>query len=98
MFKKIALLLGLMTSMLFSLSAQAAVDATDPNALVDQAAKQTFASVQNRYPIVLTRSVPAAKTWLKTQARGSERYGMVVFALLVALTWLLKTITPLLLL
>ena len=42
MFKKIALLLGLMTSMLFSLSAQAAVDATDPNALVDQAAKQTL--------------------------------------------------------
>ncbi|MFM5592149.1 ABC transporter substrate-binding protein [Aeromonas veronii] len=46
MFKKIALLLGLMTSMLFSLSAQAAVDATDPNALVDQAAKQTFARLK----------------------------------------------------
>lgn len=46
--------------------------------LDSEAAKQTFASVQNRYPIVLTRSVPAAKTWLKTQARGSERYGMVV--------------------
>ncbi|MFQ2223807.1 phospholipid-binding protein MlaC [Aeromonas enteropelogenes] len=46
MFKKIALLLGLMTSMLFSLSAQAAVDATDPNALVDMAAKQTFARLK----------------------------------------------------
>ena len=46
MFKKIALLLGLMTSMLFSLSTQAAVDATDPNALVDQAAKQTFARLK----------------------------------------------------
>ncbi|UYB71256.1 phospholipid-binding protein MlaC [Aeromonas veronii] len=46
MFKKIALLLGLMTSMLFSLSAQAAVDATNPNALVDQAAKQTFARLK----------------------------------------------------
>ncbi|HHQ4476551.1 TPA: ABC transporter substrate-binding protein [Aeromonas veronii] len=46
MFKKIALLLGLMTSMLFSLSAQAAVDASDPNALVDQAAKQTFARLK----------------------------------------------------
>ncbi|MGL4504871.1 MAG: ABC transporter substrate-binding protein, partial [Aeromonas sobria] len=46
MFKKIALLLGLMTSMLFALSAQAAVDATDPNALVDQAAKQTFARLK----------------------------------------------------
>ncbi|MFM5336905.1 phospholipid-binding protein MlaC [Aeromonas enteropelogenes] len=46
MFKKIALLLGLMTSMLFFLSAQAAVDATDPNALVDMAAKQTFARLK----------------------------------------------------
>ncbi|MFB2863678.1 ABC transporter substrate-binding protein [Aeromonas sp. MdU4] len=46
MFKKIALLLGLMTSMFFSLSAQAAVDATDPYALVDQAAKQTFARLK----------------------------------------------------
>ena len=45
MFKKIALLLGLMTSMFFSLSAQA-VDATDPYALVDQAAKQTFARLK----------------------------------------------------
>lgn len=45
MFKKITLLLGLMTSMLFSLSAPAAT-ATDPNALVDQAAKQTFARLQ----------------------------------------------------
>ena len=45
MFKKIALLLGLMTSMLFSLTAQA-TDATDPYALVDQAAKQTFARLK----------------------------------------------------
>ena len=41
MFKKIALLLGLMTSMLFSVSALAAVNAADPYALVDQAAQQT---------------------------------------------------------
>ncbi|MEM0555647.1 MULTISPECIES: phospholipid-binding protein MlaC [Aeromonas] len=45
MFKKIALLLGLVTSMFFSLPAQA-VDATDPYALVDQAAKQTFARLK----------------------------------------------------
>lgn len=34
--------------------------------------------VQKRYPIVLTRDVTRAKAWLKGQARGSERYGMVV--------------------
>ncbi len=31
-----------------------------------------------RYPIRLTRSLPDAKRWLRRQARGSERYGMVV--------------------
>lgn len=31
-----------------------------------------------KYPIVLTRSVSEAKAWLRSQARGSERYGMIV--------------------
>lgn len=31
-----------------------------------------------RFPIVLTRSVPAARRWLRQQARGSQRYGIVV--------------------
>jgi hypothetical protein len=31
-----------------------------------------------KYPIRLTRSVASAKRWLREQARGSERYGMVV--------------------
>ena len=44
MFKKIALLLGLMISMLFAVTAQA--NASDPYALVDQAAKQTFARLK----------------------------------------------------
>lgn len=30
------------------------------------------------YPVVLTRSLSQAKHWLKSQARGSERYGMIV--------------------
>jgi hypothetical protein len=30
-----------------------------------------------RYPIVLTRSLDAAKDWVRRQARGSERYGLV---------------------
>ncbi|MBI2398508.1 MAG: DUF2075 domain-containing protein [Xanthomonadales bacterium] len=31
-----------------------------------------------RYPLVLTRSVDRARDWLRAQARGSERYGIVV--------------------
>lgn len=31
-----------------------------------------------RFPIVMTRSVNTARSWLKRQARGSERYGIVV--------------------
>lgn len=41
-------------------------------------AKTAFHHVRNRYPIVLTRRLGAAKKWLRDQARGSERYGMVV--------------------
>ena len=32
----------------------------------------------DRYPIVLTRSLDKAKAWLKKQARGSERFGIIV--------------------
>lgn len=32
----------------------------------------------NKYPIVITRDIGNAKRWLKSQARGSERYGIVV--------------------
>lgn len=41
-------------------------------------AKGTFKNISNNYPIVLTRDLAKAKTWLKEKARGSERYGMVV--------------------
>jgi hypothetical protein len=45
----------------------------------DQAmARRTFAQVRDRYPIVISRDVKRAKVWLKKQARGTERYGMVV--------------------
>ena len=33
---------------------------------------------RSRYPIVLTRDVEVAKQWLRHQARGTERYGMMV--------------------
>lgn len=42
------------------------------------AARDRFHGLRSRYPIALTRSVARAKRWLRDQARGSERYGMVV--------------------
>lgn len=39
-------------------------------------AKATFAELAS-YPIVLTRSLDEAKIWLKSHARGSERYGLL---------------------
>ncbi len=41
-------------------------------------AKSTFLTLKDRYPIVITRDLNKAKHWLKSQARGSERYGIVV--------------------
>ncbi|MBM79809.1 MAG: hypothetical protein CMJ78_04360 [Planctomycetaceae bacterium] len=41
-------------------------------------ARSTFSELHNKYPIVLTRDLTKAKNWLQTQARGSERYGIVV--------------------
>lgn len=42
------------------------------------AARGVFNRVKDRYPIVITRDLSKAKQWLKKQARGSERYGIVV--------------------
>ncbi len=41
-------------------------------------AKETFNELKNKYPIVITRDFSKAKKWLKSKARGSERYGIVV--------------------
>jgi hypothetical protein len=41
-------------------------------------ARSTLEKVRERYPIVITRDLAKAKIWLKQQARGSERYGIVV--------------------
>lgn len=49
--------------------------------LLDQdtdAARYTFVSMKDRYPIVITRDLDKAKQWLKEKARGSERYGIIV--------------------
>ncbi|NTU99331.1 DUF2075 domain-containing protein [Candidatus Falkowbacteria bacterium] len=44
---------------------------------VDEA-RMLYQQLIERYPIVITRNLESAKQWLKTQASGSERYGMVV--------------------
>jgi hypothetical protein len=41
-------------------------------------ARKTYELIKDKYPIVLTRELPNAKTWLRDKARGSERYGIVV--------------------
>ncbi len=41
-------------------------------------ANETLRKVSLTYPIVITRSLSTAKDWLKKQARGTERYGIVV--------------------
>ncbi len=41
------------------------------------AAEQTYRAIQASYPIVMTRCLSTARSWLRQQARGSERYGLV---------------------
>jgi hypothetical protein len=40
-------------------------------------ASRTYGSIRASYPIVLTRCLVAARSWLRGHARGSERYGLV---------------------
>jgi len=51
------------------------------NQLLDreiEKARSTLQLLLERYPIRITRDLIKAKQWLKEQARGSERYGIVV--------------------
>ena len=41
-------------------------------------ARDTYAQIADRYPIVLTRDLDKAKVWLRERARGNERYGLLV--------------------
>jgi hypothetical protein len=41
-------------------------------------ARITLKKINDKYPIVITRDFNKAKEWLRKQARGSERYGMIV--------------------
>jgi hypothetical protein len=41
-------------------------------------AAQTLKSINDNYKIVITRDLTKAKSWLRSRARGTERYGIVV--------------------
>jgi hypothetical protein len=40
-------------------------------------ATKTFAELAARYPLAITRDLNAAKQWIRSRARGTERYGLV---------------------
>lgn len=51
--------------------------------LLDNEAEQAaelYQNVKNDYPISLTRDLKQAKKWLKSKAKGSERYGIIASA------------------
>jgi hypothetical protein len=41
-------------------------------------ARSTLEKIKRKFPIVISRDLSIAKQWLKKQARGTERYGIVV--------------------
>ena len=43
-----------------------------------ESANEVYNEISKQYPIILTRDINKAKQWLEDQARGSERYGLVV--------------------
>ena len=45
--------------------------------LEKEEARKTLANMSVKYPIVITRDFSTAKSWLRRQARGTERYGIV---------------------
>jgi hypothetical protein len=40
-------------------------------------AQSTYRSIRSTYPILLTRDIGAARAWLRSKARGTERFGLV---------------------
>lgn len=43
----------------------------------EEEAKRAFAELAPKYPIAITRDLEAARVWIRSKARGSERYGLV---------------------
>ena len=42
-----------------------------------RSARALLGEIRGRYPIAITRDLMRAKAWIRTHARGSERYGLV---------------------
>lgn len=42
-----------------------------------EAAAAVYATIRERYPLILTRELGVAKQWLRNRARGTERYGIL---------------------
>lgn len=42
-----------------------------------QVSKILYSEVHSTYPIFITRDIACAKSWLRSKARGSERYGLL---------------------
>lgn len=42
-----------------------------------ETARELYLDVQSTYPIYITRDITCAKAWLRSHARGSERYGLI---------------------
>ena len=42
-----------------------------------ETASNSYKSVRNKYPIAITRDLGRAREWLRSKARGTERYGLV---------------------
>lgn len=40
-------------------------------------ARQAYEKIAERYPIVITRNLNEARSWLRDKARGSERFGLI---------------------
>lgn len=40
-------------------------------------ANRTLKAISSRYPILLTRNLGAAKTWVMAKSRGTERFGLI---------------------
>lgn len=42
-----------------------------------EAARRAFNQISKKYPIVVTRNLDCAKKWIRSHARGTERFGLV---------------------
>jgi len=40
-------------------------------------ARAELASLANRYPVIVTRDLDSARRWIRSRARGTERFGLV---------------------